>query len=376
MSNLIIQNEVDEENLTMADLMSEVDKTMTKIYRGEVKKATVIAIEENGLVLNIGYHTEAVMSWNEYSNGVFDKSEVHVGDEFKVTILKLADDDGNVVVSKKRADNEKSYDEIEKLFKNKEVITVKLKEVTKGGLITNIKGVRAFIPGSQITDTYVEDLKTYVGKDIDVQIIEFEPRNRKLILSGKSLAKQKRVERRKERITQIKEGEKYIGTVTKLMNYGAFVDLDGVEGLVHNSDLSWQRIKHPSEVVKEGDKVEVTVISINPENNKIALSLKDRDKDPWQIAMTELEEGQVVKGVVTKFMPFGVFVRIADGIEGLVHISQISTKRINKPEEVLELNQEVEVKIIKIDKQDKKISLSITAVSEQVDDELKKTYMA
>ncbi|OOB80580.1 MAG: 30S ribosomal protein S1 [Epulopiscium sp. Nuni2H_MBin003] len=376
MSDLKIQTELEEENLTMADLMAEVDKTMARIYRGDIKKATVIAIEEKGLILNIGYHADAVMNFSEYSADAVDKSTISIGDEFKVTVLKLDDGEGNVVVSKKRADNEKSYEEIEQMFKNKQVITVRLKEVTKGGLITNIKGVRAFIPGSQITDTYVEDLKTYVGKDVEVQIIEFEPRQRKLILSGKAIAKQKRIERRKDRLTQLKENEKYIGTVTKLMNYGAFVDLDGVEGLVHNSDLSWQRIKHPSDVVKEGEKVEVTIISINAENGKIALAIKDRDNDPWQLAINNLSEGQVIKGVVTKFMPFGAFVKIFDGVEGLVHISQISTKRINKPEEVLELNQEIEVKVIKIDKQDKKISLSITAVAEQVDDELKKTYMA
>ncbi|OON97345.1 MAG: 30S ribosomal protein S1 [Candidatus Epulonipiscioides saccharophilum] len=365
-----------EDDLTMADLMSEVDKTMAKIYRGDIRKATVQAIEENGIIASIGYHTDAYLPWKEYSSGEFNKADVKIGDEFNVSILRLDDGDGNVLVSKRKVENEKSYDEIEKMFKNKEVVTVKLKDVIKGGLTTSIKGVRAFIPGSQITDTYVEDLKSYVGKSIDVQIIEFVPQKRKLIVSGRAIAKQRRFEKKQERLAQLEEGKKYPGKVTKLMNYGAFVDLDGVEGLIHNSDLSWARIRHPKDVVHEGQEVEVTVLSIDKESGKIALALKDINNDPWQTAVANLEEGQLVKGIVTKFALFGAFVRLMDGVEGLIHISQISKKRISKPQDVLESGQEVEVKIIKIDKAERRISLSLIAALDEVDPETKKIYMS
>ncbi|WP_029488109.1 30S ribosomal protein S1 [Candidatus Epulonipiscium viviparus] len=373
---MLHDEEVIEDDLTMADFMSEVDKTMAKIHRGDIRKATVQVVEENGIIASIGYHTDAYLPWREYSNREFDKSEVKIGDEFNVSILRLDDGDGNVLISKKKVENEKSYDDIEKMFKNKEIVTVKLKDVIKGGLTTSIKGVRAFIPGSQITDTYVEDLHSYVGKSIDVQIIEFVPQKRKLIVSGKALAKQRRLEKRQARLDQLQEGEKYIGKITKLMNYGAFVDLDGIEGLIHNSDLSWSRIKHPKDIVQEGQEVEVSIISIDRENGKIALALKDINNDPWENTVANLEEGQLVKGIVTRFALFGAFVRIADGVEGLIHISQISTPRPTKPQDVLTSGQEVEVKIIKIDKAEKRISLSLIAALDEIDPETKKMYMA
>ncbi|ONI44095.1 30S ribosomal protein S1 [Candidatus Epulonipiscioides gigas] len=371
----MLQDEIVEEDLTMADLMSEVEKTMAKIYRNDIRKATVIAIEENGVIVNIGYHTDAYLPWKEFSSSEFDKSSVNIGDEFNVSILRLDDGEGNVLVSKKKVENEKSYDEIEKIFKNKEIVTVKLKDVIKGGMTTTIKGVRAFIPSSQITDTYVEDLSSYVGKSIDVQIIEFVPQKRKLILSGKVLAKQKRLEKRLARLDELKEGEKYHGTVTKLMNYGAFVDIGGIEGLIHNSDLTWAKIRHPKEVVQEGQEVEVSIISINKETGKIALALKDIAHDPWKDVVANLKEGQIIKVIVTKFALFGAFVKITDGVEGLIHISQISKKRIAKPQDILSIGEEVEVKIMKIDEKEKRISLSIVAALNEVDSETKKMYM-
>ncbi len=349
----------EEENLTMADLMPEVDKSMIKIRRGQIKKATVISVEDSEIIANIGYQADAILPWKEYGVDTVDKSEVKIGDEFNVKILRVDDGDGNVLVSKRGADSEVSNEEITKMFKDKEVISVKIKDVTKGGLITSVKGARAFIPGSQVTDTYVEDLSHYVGKTIDVNIIEFEPNQRKLILSGKQLARARRSKEREARLSQLNEGDKCQGVVTKLMPYGAFVSLDGVEGLVHNSDLSWTRIKHPSDVVKEGDKVEVTILAVNKEDGKVSLAIKDINGDPWQVNASNIEEGQVLSGTVIKFMPFGAFVRLESGLEGLVHISQICSKRINKPEDVLTLEQNVDVKVTKIDKEGKKISLSI-----------------
>lgn len=364
-----------EENITMADLMAEVDRTMRRIRKGDVKRAKVVCVSDSGVVTNIGYHADALISWNEYSYEEVAKEDVKIGDEFEVLILKIDDGDGNVIVSKKRADSEVAMGKIEELNKNNAKFTVKIKEAVKGGVLTSVEGIRAFIPGSQISDTYTADLSEYVGKEVEVEIIEFNPKARKLVLSGKAIAKAKTEILKKEKFETITVGDKYTGTVTKLMPYGAFVNIGVLEGLVHNSDLSWVRIKHPSDVVKEGQKVEVTILSIDKEKSKIALGIKDATMDPWQLEAANLEKDQVVAGKVAKFMSFGAFVKISDHVEGLVHISQITDKRIAKPEEALEMGQDVNVKILNIDKENKKISLSIIAAKEEVVEDMQ-GYMA
>ena len=252
-----------------------------------------------------------------------------------------------------------ALEEIQELFDKKATFTVRVKDVVKGGVVVPLKGLRAFIPGSQLTNTYVADLTAFVGKDLEVEIIEFVPKSKKLVLSGKRIAAEKAGAEKMQRLATLVEGEKVSGTVTKLMPYGAFVDLGGVEGLVHNTDLSWVRIKHPSDVVKEGDKVDVIISSVDQSTGKVALSLKDMTTDPWQLAVSNFTVGDVVTVKVTRFASFGAFAALADGLEGLIHISQISEKRINKPEEALEIGQEVQAKIVTIDKDAKKIGLSL-----------------
>ena len=358
---------MEDNNLTMADFMDEIEKSMVRIRKGDIKTAKVVSIEDAGLITNIGSHADAIVPWNEYSYEEVKMEDVQVGDTFDVLVLNTDDGDGNIIVSKKRAEAEVALENIEQLYKNHEHFVVKVKEVVKGGVIANLQGMRAFIPGSQITDVYVEDLNEFVGKEIEVEIIEFNPKNKKLVLSGKAIAKAKTQQAKKERFDSIIEGEKYTGTVTKLMPYGAFVNIGGVEGLVHNTDLSWTRIKHPSDVVKEGDKLNVTVLSIDTEKGKIALGAKDVAMDPWFLETANLEKGQVVKGKVVKFMNFGAFVSLSENVEGLLHVSQITEKRISKPEEALEIGQEVKVKITQLDKVNKKIGLSMTEVEEEID---------
>lgn len=358
---------MEDNNLTMADFMDEIEKSMVRIRKGDIKTAKVVSIEDAGIITNIGSHADAIVPWNEYSYEEVKMEDVQVGDTFDVLVLNTDDGDGNIIVSKKRAEAEVALENIEQLYKNHEHFVVKVKEVVKGGVIANLQGMRAFIPGSQITDVYVEDLNEFVGKEIEVEIIEFNPKNKKLVLSGKAIAKAKTQQAKKERFDSIIEGEKYTGTVTKLMPYGAFVNIGGVEGLVHNTDLSWTRIKHPSDVVKEGDKLNVTVLSIDKEKGKIALGAKDVAMDPWFLETANLEKGQVVKGKVVKFMNFGAFVSLSENVEGLLHVSQITDKRISKPEEALEIGQEVKVKITQLDKVNKKIGLSMTEVEEEID---------
>ena len=348
-----------EENLTMADLMAEVDKSMTRIYRGQTLPAKVALVGEQGVIVNIGYHADGLIPWEEVAYDEIDRTSIKEDDTFDVYVIKVDDGEGNVLVSKKRAEAEKAVEEIQDLFDKKATFTVRVKEVVKGGVVAPLKGLRAFIPGSQLTNTYVADLAAFVGKDIEVEIIEFIPKSKKLVLSGKRIAAMKAEAEKMQKLTTLVEGDKVSGTVTKLMPYGAFVDLGGIEGLVHNTDLSWVRIKHPSDVVKEGDKVDVIISSVDQETGKIALSLKDMTTDPWLLAVSNFEVGDVVPVKVTRFASFGAFAALTDGLEGLIHISQISEKRINKPEEALEIGQEVQAKIVTIDKEAKKIGLSL-----------------
>ena len=364
-----------EENLTMADLMAEVDKSMTRIYRGQVLPATVALVNEQGVIVNIGYQADGVIPWNEVSADEVDPSSIHEGDTFDVTVLKIDDGEGNVLVSKRKAEEQQVLNEIEAMFNEKKTFTVRIKEVVKGGVIAPFKGLRAFIPGSQLTNTFVEDLNTFVGKEIEVEIIEFIPKSKKLVLSGKRLAAAAADAAKAAKLETLEEGAKVQGVVTKLMPYGAFVDLGGVEGLVHNNDLSWVHIKHPSDVVKEGDKVDVVILSVNKETGKIALSLKDMTTDPWLVEAANLEVGQVVTAEITRFASFGAFAKVTELIEGLIHISQISEKRVHKVEDILELGQKVQVKIIALDKEAKKVGLSIKQVEEEVDDSMR-AYMS
>lgn len=364
-----------EENLTMADLMAEVDKSMTRIYRGQVLPATVALVNEQGVIVNIGYQADGIIPWNEFSVDEVEPSSVKEGDTFDVTVVKVDDGEGNVLVSKRRAEEQQVLNEVETIFNEKQTFTVRIKEVVKGGVVAPFKGLRAFIPGSQLTNTFVNDLSAFVGKEIEVEIIEFVPKNRKLVLSGKRLANEAAKAAKAAKLKSLEEGQKLQGTVTKLMPYGAFVDLGGVEGLVHNNDLSWVRIKHPSDVVKEGDKVDVVILSVDKETGKIALSLKDMTTDPWLVDAASLELGQVVTAEITRFAGFGAFAKLTDNVEGLIHISQISEKRVHKVEDVLELGQKVQVKIIALDKETKKVGLSIKQVAEEVDESMQ-AYMS
>ncbi|MEG0086767.1 MAG: S1 RNA-binding domain-containing protein, partial [Niameybacter sp.] len=282
---------MDENNLTMADFMDQIDKSMIRIRKGDIKTATVVSVEDAGIITNIGTHADAIVPWNEYSYEEVAKEDVQAGDTFDVLVINTDDGEGNIIVSKKRAESEVALGNIEELYKAHTHFNVKVKEVVKGGVIAMLQGMRAFIPGSQLTDTYVEDLSDFVGKQIEVEIIEFNAKNKKIVLSGKEIAKAKTAELKKERFNSIVEGEKYTGTITKLMPYGAFVNIGGVEGLVHNTDLSWTRIKHPSDVVKEGDQLQVTVMSIDTEKGKIALRAKDVAMDPWYLETANLEKG-------------------------------------------------------------------------------------
>lgn len=364
-----------EENLTMADLMEEIDKTMKRIHRGQILSATVCGKNSQGLMVNIGYRLDGLLPWSEVSDDEeVDHQSFKEGDTFNVTVVQTDNGEGNVLVSKKRAEQQNVVKEIEKMLEEKQSFTVRIKEVVKGGVLTQYKGYRAFIPASLLTNNYIEDLNTFIGKDILVEIIEFSPKNRRLVLSGKRLAKEAEEATKAAKLTQLEEGQKLVGSVVKLMPYGAFVDIGGVTGLVHINDLSWVHIKHPSDVVAVGDKVEVIVQSVDKEKGKISLSLKDMVTDPYLTEVETLKVGQTLPATITRFATFGAFAKLTDHVEGLIHISQMANKHIAKPEEVVKIGQEVKVKILEMNKEARKIALSMKQVGEDLDDSMR-NYM-
>ncbi len=365
-----------EDNVTMEDAMEEIDKNMVSINTGDILEGKVISVDADGVRVDIGYHAEGIIQIQELSSMKDVKPEdvVSPEDVINVEVLKLDDGEGNVLLSKKRADGLVAWDDIEKDHKDGTVVEVTVSEAVKGGVVADHNGIRAFIPASQLSDRYVEDISTFVGKKIKAEIIEFDKSKNKLVLSSRRLAKVESDAAKKVAIDNLKEGQVKKGTVIKLMPFGAFVDIGDVQGLLHNSDLSWTRVKHPSEVIKEGQEIEVTVLKVDRESGKVGLGFKDMSLDPWTVNAEKLKKGSIVEGVITRLVDFGAFVRIADQVEGLVHISQISENRIGKPSDVLEERETIKVKILDINKESKKISLSIKEVQNEFDAELVKQY--
>ena len=367
---------MEENGETMSELMEEVDKTMMRIHTGDILEGKVISVDDKSVIVNIGYHADGIILSNEVSGNpnVSPIDIVSPGDIIDVEVLKIDDGEGNVLLSKKRAEALVAWDDVEEALKEGTVVEVTVSEAVKGGVVADLKGIRAFIPASQLSDRYVEDISTFVGQKIKTEVIELDRSKNKLVLSARKLARAAREEAKKAVIETLKVGDKKTGTVVKLMPFGAFVDIGDVQGLLHNQDLSWTRIKHPSEVIQEGQEIDVTVIKVDREAGKVGLGFKDTSKDPWTVNVAELKKGAVVEGVVTRLVDFGAFVRIADFVEGLVHISQISERRIDKPSDVLEEKQTVKVKILDIDLKSKKISLSIKEAADAIDAELVKQY--
>ena len=259
----------------------------------------------------------------------------------------------------------KGFDELEEAFNNKTVLKGKIVDIIKGGLVANINGVRVFVPSSQISNKFVQDLSSFKGQELDFNIIEFNKAKRRIIAGRRDLVQAMEDEAKAKVYDNIKAGDKLEGTVSRIVDFGAFVDLGGVDGLIHISELSWGRVKKVSDVLKEGDKVTVYVLEADKEKNKISLSLKDAQQNPWVLAKDKYHLSDIVEGKVVRLVDFGAFVELEEGVDGLVHISQICQKHIAKAEEVLSIGQVVKAKITEIDTDNKKISLSIKEVDSQ-----------
>lgn len=346
---------------SMEDFMSALEGSLKRIHSGDIVKGTVISASNDAVFVNIGYMADGVITKEELTHdlSVSPKDIVKPGDEIFVYILEVNDGEGNVALSKIKAEEYKVWDDFEESLKEGTTFEVKVNEAVKGGVTANVKGVRAFIPASQLSTKYVEDLKAFVGKTLVVKVVELDKDKKKVVLSRKEVEKAEEQVKKDEVWATLKKGEKRTGVVTRLAKFGAFVDLGGVDGLIHVSDLSWKRVLNPEEVVSVGDKVEVYVLDFDKEKGRISLGLKEVAANPWNMVASKFKVNDIVQGTVVRVTDFGAFVEIESGVEGLVHISQISDERVTKPSSVLNPGDKVKVKILEIDTKNEKLSLSM-----------------
>lgn len=338
-----------------------------EIHTGEVVDGTVIAVKEDQIVLNIGYKADGIITRSEYSSqpGLDLTTVVSVGDEMKAKVLKLNDGEGQVLLTYRKLVADNGSKKLEEAFNNNEPVTATVTRVIKGGLEVVVDETRVFIPASLVSDSYVKDFSDYAGKEVTFVLTEYDPKNRKVIGDCKQLIVAAKKVAQEELLSKIKEGDTIEGTVKNVTDFGAFIDLGGVDGLLHISEMSWGRTENPKKVYKIGDSVKCFIKEIN--GNKIALSVKYPDQNPWNDAATKYAVGTVVKGTVARMTDFGAFVQLEDGVDALLHVSQISREHINKPSDVLAIGQEIEAKVVDINEAEKKISLSMKAL--QADEE-------
>ena len=353
------------EELTMEQGLEQGYGVIKPAELYDIVTGVVVKINNDEVLVDIGGKSEGVIPAKELSFGKENPEDVvKVGEEIKVMVIKMENKEGNMVLSKKRVDQELAVEKIEEDFKNGTIIEAKVTDAVKGGVIVNI-GMRGFVPASLLDTKYIEDIKSYVGQTLQFKIIEFKPEDKKVILSRRVVIEAQEAEAREKLWAEIEEGQTRKGIVRRLSNFGAFIDLGGVDGLLHVSEMGWGKVRRPQDVVKVGQEVEVYVLSVDKETSKISLSLKQLVADPWADAAEKFAVGNVVSGKVVRLAAFGAFVELADGIDGLVHISQIAWTRIEKVEDALAIGQEIQAKVIDLDLENKKVSLSIKETLEK-----------
>ena len=339
--------------------------TMVDVEDGQLVEGTVVKVDRDEVLLDIGYKSEGVIPARELSirNDVDPAEIVALGDPIEALVLQKEDKDGRLILSKKRAQYERAWGDIEAKKEADGVVSGPVIEVVKGGLIIDI-GLRGFLPASLVELRRVRDLQPYVGRELEAKIIELDKNRNNVVLSRRAWLEETQREQREDFLANLKPGEVRKGVVSSVVNFGAFVDLGGMDGLIHVSELSWKHVDHPGSVVAVGDEVEVQVLDVDLDRERISLSLKATQQDPWQEFASNHRVGELVYGRVTKLVPFGAFVQVGDGIEGLVHISEMSAHHVDLPEQVVTPGEELWVKIIDLDLQRRRISLSIKQAAE------------
>ncbi len=358
---------LEEETHEKDTTMKEIEDTLVTVRVGKVVKGQVIQVGENDVIVNIGYKADGVIPRDELSNDPTLKPSdiVKEGEEIEVFVKKIDEKEGSVLLSKKKVDIENAWKVLKEKHQTGEPLNVKVLEEVKGGLIAIAEGIRGFIPASHIDIGYVEVLQDFVGQELPMKVIEFNRSKGKVIFSRKALLEEQKEKKKKEILENLKAGDRIEGEVKRITDFGAFVDVGGIDGLVHISEMSWSRIDHPSEVLETGQRVEVEVLGVEPENERISLSLKKTKPHPWDNIQERYKAGDIVTGKVVRLVDFGAFVELEPGVEGLVHVSQIAYTHVEKPRDVLEEGQMVEVKVLDVKPDERRISLSIKETTEK-----------
>lgn len=354
-----------EASSQMEEAMKEAGERKLELEPGQIIEAKVVLVHEDAAFVDLGGKSDFAIPLIELSAAPITSARevVKEGDLIKVMVIRTGDDE-KISLSKRRADEEQVWLDLKEAFQDGKVLTGLVTGVVKGGLNVNLNGVRAFMPASHAVLGRPAGLDNLVGQTIEVKILELDAEKRRVLVSRKSILEEERRKIEAEFFQNIKEGERRKGKVTRIVNFGAFVDLgSGIEGLIHISELSWRRVKKVGDLLKEGDEVETVVIKVDAANKKVSLSLKQTGEHPWYQAVKNFAENAVYPGTVVRLEPFGAFIRLAPEVEGLAHISQLADKRVNNPEEVLSVGQEVQAKILKIDRANRKISLSLKQVT-------------
>ncbi|KWU56350.1 30S ribosomal protein S1 [Bacillus mycoides] len=348
----------------MVEKMNEEVMNSKELQVGDVVTGSVTKVEEKQVLVNVGYKTDGVIPISELANVHIEKASdvVELNQTLELKIIKLEDDD--LVLSKRAVDAEKAWVELQEKFNSGHVFDVTVKDIVNGGLVVDL-GVRGFIPASLVEVHYVEDFADYKGKTLAVKIVELDREKNRVILSHKAVVELELDSKKKEAISSLKEGDIVEGTVQRLTDFGAFVNVGGVDGLVHISQISHERVEQPSEVLEQGQKVKVKVLSVDADTQRISLSIKAAQPGPWENVAGEIKAGDIREGVVKRLVTFGAFVEILPGVEGLVHVSQIANRHVKNPNEVLEMGQEVKVKVLEVHVAEKRISLSIKETLEE-----------
>ncbi len=354
----------------MVQMQDVMAKPMPEFREGSIVKGRILEIRPREVLVDIGYKSEGVIPITEFE----DVENLDVGDEVDVLLERLENDEGMVVLSKEKAAYRQNWNKIASVYEADGLIKGKVKSVVKGGLMVNI-GVEAFLPASQIDIVPPKDLQQFVGNSYDFKIVKINDDRRNVVLSRREIIEQERSEKRQKFLEGVKIGDRVVGTVKNLTDFGAFIDLDGMDGLLHITDMTWGRLGHPSELVKVGQQLEVVVLDINKEKERVSLGLKQTQKNPWDQIEERFPAGQRVKGKITNLVPYGAFVELEEGVEGLIHVSELSwTKRIMRPSDILSVGQEVEAVVLGVNKEEQKISLGLRQLEPNPWDEIEKKF--
>ena len=364
------------DDISDEEMNSLIDGTVTDFNEGDLVTGTVVKVERDEVLLDISYKSEGVIPSRELSirKDVNPADVVAMGDEIEALVLQKEDKEGRLVLSKKRAEYERAWNAVEAKFQSGETVEGEVIEVVKGGLILDI-GLRGFLPASLVDLRRVKDLNAYMGTRIEARVIEMDRNRNNVVLSRRVVLEEARKAERSEILSKLQPGMRLKGTVSSIVDFGAFVDLGGIDGLIHISELSWNHVNHPSEVVKVGQEVEVQVLDVDLNRERISLGLKQTTEDPWRTLVKKYPVDAIVEGTVTKLVPFGAFVDLGDGIEGLVHISEMAKQHVDAPAQVCKVGDKVQVKVMEIDLDRRRISLSMKAAAETLGFEVEVTPM-